>query len=337
MDGDIVDLAHQLGIVQPDVPRFGGADRHLDVALDGSDLADELGRAGGVGIAQVLLAVPAQDVLVADQHALDVGILVGHADQGARLLAVDLAGLAAELKLGFGRRVDPGTRHQLQAVAGGDLRHDVAAVGGTIGPHVVGLAGEQGEIAFDLLLARLDRRRRRIAEGRAQEAQHAARLGLDRVLVLGPWRIGDPVQLAFDVGCLDMAVEQAPTEHGGHRDNQKNQSVTDHERAIAPARRWWHMQTSGWRSHVSCRRKTSTQGPCRIDSTDEPITTQCGVPLGGFLAPDFLACDPFADDAATDVIYSVAPGNRKETPSEEGQNAQIFAGLNGRPSPKRRL
>jgi hypothetical protein len=26
--------------------------------------------------------------------------------------------------------------------------------------------------------------------------------------------------------------------------------------------------------------------------TDEPITTQCGRPLGGFLAPDFLVCDP---------------------------------------------
>jgi hypothetical protein len=26
--------------------------------------------------------------------------------------------------------------------------------------------------------------------------------------------------------------------------------------------------------------------------TDEPITMQCGRPLGGFLAPDFLVCDP---------------------------------------------
>jgi len=49
MDGEIVDLARQLGIMQPHVPRLGGADRHLDVALDVADLADELGRAGGVG------------------------------------------------------------------------------------------------------------------------------------------------------------------------------------------------------------------------------------------------------------------------------------------------
>jgi hypothetical protein len=53
----------------------------------------------GVGIAQVLLAVPAQDVLVADQQPLDVGVLVGHADQRRGLLGVDLARLAAELSL----------------------------------------------------------------------------------------------------------------------------------------------------------------------------------------------------------------------------------------------
>src|SRR5215208_1978843 len=48
VDGEIVDLACELGILQPDVPGFGGADRHLDVALDVPDLADQLGRAGGV-------------------------------------------------------------------------------------------------------------------------------------------------------------------------------------------------------------------------------------------------------------------------------------------------
>jgi len=30
----------------------------------------------------------------------------------------------------------------------------------------------------------------------------------------------------------------------------------------------------------------------RIDSRSEPTTTQCGGPLRGFLAPDFLDCDP---------------------------------------------
>jgi len=30
----------------------------------------------------------------------------------------------------------------------------------------------------------------------------------------------------------------------------------------------------------------------RIDSSSEPTTTQCGGPLRGFLAPDFLGCDP---------------------------------------------
>ena len=215
VDGEIVDLARELGIVQPDMPRFGGADRHLDVALDVPDLADELGRAGGVGVAQVLLAVPAQDVLVADQHALDIGILVGHADQRARLLGIDLARLAAELLLGLVRAVDPGAGHQLQAVARGDLRHDVAAVHGTVGADVVDLAGEHGEVALDLLLARLDHGRRRVGEGGAQEAPHAARLGLDRVLVLGPRRIGDAVQRAFDGRRVDLTVEQTPTQNRG--------------------------------------------------------------------------------------------------------------------------
>ena len=160
VDGEIVDLAREFRIVQPDVPRLGGADRHLDVALDVADLADELGRAGGVGIAQVLLAVPAQDVLVADQHALDAGVLVGHADQRPRLLGIDLARLAAELLLGLVGAVDPRAGHQLQPVPGGDLRHDVAAVGGAVGADVLDLAAQHREVALDLLLARLDRRRR---------------------------------------------------------------------------------------------------------------------------------------------------------------------------------
>ncbi len=292
VDGEIVDLARELGILQPDVPGLGGADRHLDVALDVPDLADELGRAGGVGIAQVLLAVPAQDVLVADQHALDVGILVGHADQRPGLLGVDLARLAAELLLGLAGAVDPGAGHQLDAVARGELRHDVAAVGGAIGADVVDLAAEHGEVALDLLLARLDRLGRGVADRGAQEAEDAARLGLDRVLVLGPRRVGDAVQRTFDVSRVDLAVEQAPSHDGGRCCYQKNQSQTDHEEAIAPARRRWHMLASGSRSHVACGRFASTQGPCRIDSTDESMTTQWADLLEASLRPVSSACDP---------------------------------------------
>jgi hypothetical protein len=42
-----------------------------------------------------------------------------------------------------------------------------------------------------------------------------------------------------------------------------------------------------------CRRKD------RIDSTDEPMTTQWADLLEASLRPDFLVYDPFADDAAT--------------------------------------
>src|SRR5258708_19345380 len=76
MDGEIIDLLHQFGIVEPDFPGLGRADRDLDVALDVADLADELRRAGADRIAYILLIVPAQDVFVSDHNALEVGILV---------------------------------------------------------------------------------------------------------------------------------------------------------------------------------------------------------------------------------------------------------------------
>src|ERR1044072_4072084 len=89
----------------------------------------------------------------------------------------------------------------------------------------------------------------------------SARLRLDRVLVLGPRRVGDAVQRTVDVSRRDLAVEQAPSNDGGRCCNQKNQSQTDHEETIAPALRRWHTLSSGSRSHVSCGRFSSTQGP----------------------------------------------------------------------------
>ena len=149
--GEIIDFLGQFRVIQPDVPRLGGADRHLDVTLDVPDLANELSRAGGMRIAQILLAVPAQDVLVADQHALDARVLVGHANQRARLLGVDLARLAAELQLGLVRAVDPRAGDQLQSEPGGDLRHVFTAVGGAISADRADLAGQHREVALDLL------------------------------------------------------------------------------------------------------------------------------------------------------------------------------------------
>src|SRR4029079_5615245 len=71
VDGKEVDLARQLRVAQPNVPWLGGAARRLDVALDVPDLANELGGADGSVVLIVLLAVPAQDVLIADHHAID--------------------------------------------------------------------------------------------------------------------------------------------------------------------------------------------------------------------------------------------------------------------------
>jgi hypothetical protein len=104
-------------------------------------------------------------------------------------------------------------------------------------------------------------------------------------VVLGPRRVGDAVQRTFDVRRADLAVEQTPSHDGGHCYSEKNQSQTDHEEAIAPARRRWHTLSSGSRSHVSCGRFASTQGPCRIDSTDEPMTTQWADLLEASLRP----------------------------------------------------
>jgi hypothetical protein len=314
VDGDVVDFLGELGIVQPDVPRLGGADRHLDVALDVPDLADELSRAGGVGVAQVLLGIPAQDVLVADQHALDIGVLVGHADQRASLLGIDLRGIAAELLLGFVGAVDPGARHQLQADARGELGHVLAAVGGAVRPHVLDLAGEHGEVALDLFLARLDRRRQFFSESGTQEGKHAARLGLERVLVLGPRRIGDAVQRALDVGGRQLAIEQAPSGDGGRRRYNQNQRKSEHGL----------VDRSGWPPAVNARiRDRARMSPADDDrrrkdcagSThpNEPTTTQCGGPLGGFLAPDFLVCDPSQAMRRPARSIACGPGYGKES------------------------
>jgi hypothetical protein len=117
------------------------------------------------------------------------------------------------LLLGLDGAVDPGAWHQPQAVPGGDLGHVVAAIGGSIGSDIVDMARHHGEVVLDLLLARFHRRRRFLGEGGAQEAQHATRLGRQRVLVLGPGRVGDAVQGPIDIGGGDMAVEKTPP-HG---------------------------------------------------------------------------------------------------------------------------
>ena len=221
------------------MPRLGGADRHLDVALDVADLADELGRARRIGIADVLLAIPAQDVLVADQDAFDARILVGHADQRAGFLGIDLARLSAELQLGLVGAVDPGAGHQLETVLRRQRRHRIAAVGRAIGADVFDLAAEHREVTLDLVLAWLDLRCGRFVDGAPQEAPQAARLAFQRILVLGPGCVGDTVQGTFQIGRSDAAVEKAPAHQSGCDDNEKNQAPTHHEETIAPAIRRW--------------------------------------------------------------------------------------------------
>jgi hypothetical protein len=175
VDGKEVDLARQLRVAQPNVPWLGGADRHLDVALDVPDLANELGGADGSVVLIVLLAVPAQDVLIADHHAIDrIGVLIRHADQGACFLRIDVGGVTAELLLGLDGAVDPRSWHELEAVARGDLSHLLATVGRAIGSDVFDVTRHQGEVALDLLLARFDRWWRLFGERRPQEAHDPA-------------------------------------------------------------------------------------------------------------------------------------------------------------------
>ena len=335
MDGEVVDLARKLRIVQPHMPRFGGADRHLDVALDVADLADELSRAGRVGITQILLAVPAQDVLVADQHPLYARVLVRHADQRPGLLGIDLARLAAELLLCLVGAIYPRTRHQLQSVLCGDLRHDVAAVRRAVGADILDLAAQHRQVALDLLLARLDDWCRRVADGRAQEAPDAARLGLDRILILGPWGIGDAVQRAFDVRCLDPGVEQAPTDDRSCDDEEKNKTLADHclnDRSDKPPVAYTVVEIA-----VACLLRTMTVNARTVPDRLNRRADNHAVRLTSWRLPcaRFPRLRPFTDDAATGAIYSRASRNGKGTAGEDGQIAQISTGNRRRASPQR--
>ena len=104
MDGEIVDLAREFRIVQPHMPRLGRADRHLDVALDVADLADELGRAGGghlaVGVVLGVLAELLQPGFVLRQRVLALGQFAGE----ARVGGIKAQGFAAEVSSRFQRQ-----------------------------------------------------------------------------------------------------------------------------------------------------------------------------------------------------------------------------------------
>ena len=87
-------------MLEPHVPRLGGAHRLLDRGAHAIELSRQLGDA----------EIAAQDDLVADDQADDVRMTVGEVDRGGdlRLVGRELA-------------IEPGAERDLELMAGGDL------------------------------------------------------------------------------------------------------------------------------------------------------------------------------------------------------------------------
>ena len=98
--GDVVDVLDQFGMLEPDVPRLGGAHRLLDRCAHAIELARQLGDA----------EIAAQDDFVADDQADDVRMTVGDVDRGGDL---GLVGLQVA--------IEPGAERDLELMPGGDV------------------------------------------------------------------------------------------------------------------------------------------------------------------------------------------------------------------------
>jgi hypothetical protein len=101
------------------------------------------------------------------------------------------------------------------------------------------------------------------------------------------------MQRTLDVGSGKLAVEQPPSSDRGRRRYNQNQRKSEHglvDRSGKPPAVKARIRDRGRMSPADDDRRRKD----RAGSThpNEPITTQCGRPLRGFLAPDFLVCDP---------------------------------------------
>ena len=165
--GDVVDVLDQFRVLDPDVPRLGGAHRLLDRRAHPVELARQVGDA----------EIAAQDRLVADHQADDVRMTVGDVDRRGDLRFV-----------GREAAVEPGAERDLELMARGDVRRSGPRLfSDGVGANRRDFAGQQSQIGVDLRRARQHLRHRILAgaERRERHALHA----------LGPGRLGaGPVQ-----------------------------------------------------------------------------------------------------------------------------------------------
>ena len=136
--GDEVDVARELRVAQPHVPRLGGRDRDAHLALHARDVGDERRDA----------QVAAQDRFVADDDAVDVGVLAREAHERGDLALVVLV---APVEPRAGR--DPQTAHPREA-------RGFAVLGRRVGPHAVRVGRDEVEVRGELVLGREDARGR---------------------------------------------------------------------------------------------------------------------------------------------------------------------------------
>ena len=187
VDGDIVDLVQQLGMVQPHAIGLRGADRDAgQAALHFADVVDELGN-----LDQVLV-----DRLVADGDPVDAAVVGGERDQVVDLLLVPLR-----------IDVDPGARHHAQAHLVGHGRHAEIGADGRIGADLAGQARHQRQVAADLRQGRL--------------------LAIGRIGVVPERGVGEAGDVLGPGVLLDRPIQQHPGAGKQHRHDQADHPVRE--------------------------------------------------------------------------------------------------------------
>ena len=174
MHADEVHVLRQLRVREPGVPGLRGAHRLLDgVARAVEQFLQFRDR-----------QVPAQQHLVADEHAHHVDVTVGEADRGLQLLLVLLAVV-----------IDPGADGDVHVVALRELRNARERALHAVGAHRLHLAGHQRQVRVDLRLGGQDVVGRILvgAERREREAldDRRPRRLLGRTVQVRPHREGE--------------------------------------------------------------------------------------------------------------------------------------------------
>jgi len=131
MDGDKVDMLNQLGVFQPDVPGFGGADRCNHRLLDPVDVFDHL----------IDCLIGTQEHLVADHDTNDVAVvLMVNLDQFGDFFLIALSVWG-----------DPGAENDIQPPCRCQTWDFRQVVFNGIGTYSMNIAGQNGQIPVYLL------------------------------------------------------------------------------------------------------------------------------------------------------------------------------------------